>query len=787
MKNNSGTFVLALILLAACVAVSFADEGDSASSSYLQELQSKWLSIDLGQAISYNEYLSRRVVYDTEIRSVIPFPIPLEVAAEGRVAVIVNSDLLPEIENQLSIWLSDMALDGLEPLLVDATFEEPRDVRNYLADLWASNDGLAGCILVGELPIPWFCITSDFDSYGRAEFPFDLYYRDLDGEFVDLDEDGMFDEHNDTEMGDTRPDIFCGRLYPSGITGDEAEIVNRYLERNHAYRSGQVDLPRRGLLFIDDDWVMYSSGETSAMKGIYNDPNLTVITDEDQTNADEYMRMLSLGYEWVRVMVHSGPGIHMFKYRGGWSNMYDDDLLAGPSDAYFFDLFACSNANFVVENDMANMYVLGEMTRGLAALGSTKTGGVTSPDELYIKLGEGLRFGEAFNWWCSERYPYDSGEMSWDYGLVILGDPTLRPLDTKAPSAPEDLAVKADDEARGFTLSWTEPNAEDLAGFMLHYDFAEGYYGGYPPFRGVGLEIGDSPVDVGMATSFTIKYGQLIGIDKLFVSVTAYDLNRNEGDYSNIVEVPLDEAPQLIPPEILWATIDDGDGITWAAGGTLTLSARASDLDDAPGTLRVEVLLNSQPTGVLLRDDGTLGDKVRADGQYSLAFEVPPRLLPPGDHLITFICTDSDGCSSTEWPYVDFSGTNRTGPSRCNAGLGGSTIHPAETRSSEGPVILGGSVRFRGSGTNSYLQICLEVYHSVAAGEMRTVEIWTNGQPTGLLLDRYSDSGNSAQYWVEVPSESLSHLDGKYLVEAVATDNAGLTSRLFPYLRVSDE
>jgi hypothetical protein len=79
------------------------------------------------------------------------------------------------------------------------------------------------------------------------------------------------------------------------------------------------------------------------------------------------------------------------------------------------------------------------------------------------------------------------------------------------------------------TLAW-DPNSEpDLAGYKLYYKTESSG----PPYDGTGAIEGDSPIDVGDVTEFTIR-GLTDGVTYFFV-VTAHDTEGLESDCSNEV------------------------------------------------------------------------------------------------------------------------------------------------------------------------------------------------------------------------------------------------------------
>ena len=76
------------------------------------------------------------------------------------------------------------------------------------------------------------------------------------------------------------------------------------------------------------------------------------------------------------------------------------------------------------------------------------------------------------------------------------------------------------------TLAWDPNTAQDLAGYKIYYKTE---YSG-PPYNGTGVTEGDSPIDVGNQTEFTIH--GLTDDVPYFLVATAYDTEGLESDYS---------------------------------------------------------------------------------------------------------------------------------------------------------------------------------------------------------------------------------------------------------------
>lgn len=82
--------------------------------------------------------------------------------------------------------------------------------------------------------------------------------------------------------------------------------------------------------------------------------------------------------------------------------------------------------------------------------------------------------------------------------------------------------------AKSGTLTWNPNSESGLAGYKVYYKVI----GGGHPYNGTGLEEGDSPIDVGNVTTFTLSS---LSSQVYYFVVTAYDTSNRESGYSNEV------------------------------------------------------------------------------------------------------------------------------------------------------------------------------------------------------------------------------------------------------------
>jgi uncharacterized repeat protein (TIGR01451 family) len=395
----------------------------------------RWVSPDGSQPLTFAQWQARQ-----------PPPAPLHLeriyvsepqpsAAGGPVRVLVNPGLYDGIAGSLAQWVADVEGAGWTVAVYSASFPDAPALRAYLAGI----ADLEGCLLIGDFPVPWY----ETDEFEHEEFPIDLFYMDLDGSWGDGDGDGIYDSHT----GNIAPEIWVGRLTASPLMlgdSDEISLLNNYFAKNHAYRSRELVLPLRALMYVDDDWEPWAYEWGGNLALVYEDT--TVISNPEVTTAWDYGDRLDDNYEWIQVCAHSWPGGHGFLYNAGqdWSWFYVSELYDIDPHAFFYNLFACSGARYVEVDYLGGWYVFVD-TYGLAAVGSTKTGSMLGFGEFYGPLGEGASLGEAFQIWFEEVGLYD---QAWHYGMTLLGDPTL----TTAELPVMEVSPAAFDE----TLDWGE-------------------------------------------------------------------------------------------------------------------------------------------------------------------------------------------------------------------------------------------------------------------------------------------------------------------------------------------
>ena len=405
----------AVMVVAVIVSPAMAQKADGQATPPL------WVDAEGRVPMSYATYIGANPIEGPlYIQMVYESP---DSAARPRVLVMVNSAVFGGIERRIGQYVSDLESEGHAVTVLEGMQGSPEELRALLQQQYSksANGAMAGVVLIGDWPVPWFEMDNDF--HGRAEFPMDLYLQDLDGVWVDQDGDGMLDDHFDGN-GNVAPEIWVGRIMSSPLGADEVFLLNRYFDKNHAYRTGQFDGSHRALTFIDDDWIPYWDFRYGLT---YTYGDVKMVTDGATTIAANYRIELEEPYEFLQVSAHSSAFSHSFKIGAAWSggrvtNMEIRDL--GP-ESMFYNLFACSSARYIERDNLGAWYIFSDGA-GLATVGTTKTGSMLNFVAFYSPFGEGKTLGRAFRDWLATEAPYSLTNRRWYYGMVIQGDPTLR-------------------------------------------------------------------------------------------------------------------------------------------------------------------------------------------------------------------------------------------------------------------------------------------------------------------------------------------------------------------------
>jgi len=315
-SDRSVAFLLTCLLVLNCGLAAWGQERQD--GRYIPRLE--WTSPHGERPGTYAEYLRAHPLQPACLSDGQTFspqeggPGPREPLA---VSLLVDAVLYPSITTGLDQYVADLASEGYSVFVQTVSGGTPADIKAWVSGRYAAGD--SGVVFIGDITAAWAEVAGDV-------FPSDLYYMDLDGNWQDADSDGDFEIHT-AGAGDEGPEVFVARINAHTLNyAGEASMVNSYFAKAHAYRTGALDQPWRGLEYVEEDWY--------DMEVYLNNVYGEEVTRYDYgyfTTAADYLNQMDLGQHFVQVCAHSYSGGHHFGTRPTEAAAYAHVYVNSPS------------------------------------------------------------------------------------------------------------------------------------------------------------------------------------------------------------------------------------------------------------------------------------------------------------------------------------------------------------------------------------------------------------------------------------------------------------------------
>ena len=338
-------------------------------------------------------------------------------AGDDKILIIINSGVYDSINSYLETYKNTLETQGYEVIKKkwinktaanNGNGNTAADIKAYIK---GEEENLKGVILIGDLPFAQFKKDSE-------TFLADLFYMDLDGSWT------LSNKYYTAHSGNTAPEIWVGRLNAKTLTGkSEVNFLKSYFNRNSSYRSKGLASNGRGLFYSD---------KTSNLSKLFGAKIDTTYTDNYKKN-----------YGWTHFS-GSASNYKTVTFNKGESA---SSAHAKESQSLFYNLIDIPKiGNFNKGNHLAGHYLFSNNYCLAALANSAPTGASFSSDlMLYSKLSNGntgtTTLGDAFLEWFKENLTTPN------YGLVILGDPTLTMEEILNDSSADSKPTAATDTA----------------------------------------------------------------------------------------------------------------------------------------------------------------------------------------------------------------------------------------------------------------------------------------------------------------------------------------------------
>jgi len=150
------------------------------------------------------------------------------------ILLVLDHEVVKGVMNNLGRLIQDINQQEQNVYIeieIDHSFSDLKDtIREHY-----QNNNINGCIFIGDVPIPRALIYDHFDNWNIGVST--QYYMDINGEF-EFDETNTIVNHS----GDRPIELWVSVIPSYGF--DSVANINSYLDKNHSYRSGMMNIER---------------------------------------------------------------------------------------------------------------------------------------------------------------------------------------------------------------------------------------------------------------------------------------------------------------------------------------------------------------------------------------------------------------------------------------------------------------------------------------------------------------------------------------------------------------
>lgn len=396
--------------------------------------------------------------------------LPAYTGSRGKIVLVIDDALSAPLSGELARLEQDLRGDGWQVLRHDipVASNSVASVKTLIRTDWEADPNTLCVLLFGNIPVPY---SGDIAPDGHTDhigaWPTDYYYGDFDEELwtdADVNDpaasrpanrnvpgDGKFDQ----SLTPSLPEVVVSRVDFSNLNGwneSQTELYRRYLNKNHAFRTGAYKPANKTLV---DDNFGYFGGEAFAQNGWRNGAAISGpanVQEGDFFNDTDNESFL-FGYGCGAGSYTSAAGV-------GTSDNFKTDSV----NIVFSMLFGSYHGDWDYESNPL-------MPSALASKGGILTctwAGRPNWHFHHMALGEPIWVSAYWEWLNSfltyRVYPPSGINVAFDelVHVGMLGDPTLRAHAVVPPTS-----VVASPGCSNIQLSWTA-SADASLGYYVY-------------------------------------------------------------------------------------------------------------------------------------------------------------------------------------------------------------------------------------------------------------------------------------------------------------------------------
>ncbi|MFK8103654.1 MAG: T9SS type A sorting domain-containing protein [Saprospiraceae bacterium] len=384
------------------------------------------------------------------------------IESRGTMLLLIDDAYLTPLGQEIDRLELDLIRDGWQVKREAVNQNDPvADVKAVIQTVYAATPDLKSLFILGHVPVPYsgYIVPDTHKENHEGAWAADTYYGELTGvwtdELIDITTPDALPLRNHNIPGDgkldqdsipTKMELQVGRVDLSRLNFfelDEFELTRRYLDKNHAFKTGQLSVQRRAL--VDDNFMhQFAAPAASGWRNF-----APMFGAENTEELDYFTTMKNESYLWS---YGCGGGSHISA--GGIGNTQDfasDSLLT-----VFTMLFGSQFGDW----DNSNNFLRAPLAQGLT-LTNCWAG---SPAYTFHHMAMGYNIGYSIiRTQNTSNGLYNTGPQL--VHTALMGDPSLRMHPVKMP---QDVTAIANQATETIEVSWTAPTDEMVAGYYIY-------------------------------------------------------------------------------------------------------------------------------------------------------------------------------------------------------------------------------------------------------------------------------------------------------------------------------
>ncbi len=384
----------------------------------------------------------------------------------GKLLLIVEETHASYLGLELARLQEDLVGDGWTVVRRSVSrSDSPASVRQLIQTESLADSSIRAVFLFGRVPVPYSGnYQADDHADHKGAWAADAFYGDLNGTWTDstvntttaarvsnrnIPGDGKYDQS--TIPSDI--DLEVGRVdlanMPAFLPKGEKELLAQYLNKDHAFRHGQVPVGRRAILF---DGFGESGGEAYAASGWRNFAPFFGSANINAVGQNQFLPTVNAqSYLWSYVA--SGGG-----------DQYNDCYFVGTTtdvaQTNIHSVFNMVFGSYFGDWDAANDF----LRAPLAATGYALTAAWSGrPHWFFHHMAVGETIGYSTRLSQNNQGLYEPARFGRQVHIALMGDPTLRMHVVLPPS--NLTAAKSDSTV---TLNWAASADPNVVGYHVY-------------------------------------------------------------------------------------------------------------------------------------------------------------------------------------------------------------------------------------------------------------------------------------------------------------------------------